>query len=69
MRGGNMRGMNLSGVWIATIALVVILWQISVGLLLRETAQANRRTLRRLHFWTMALVAGLIVIHIALNRP
>jgi len=64
-----MRGMNMSGVWIATLGLFVILWQIGVGLLLRDPAQTKRRSLRRLHFWTMALVAGLIVIHIALNRP
>ena len=69
MRGGNMHGMNLTGVWIGTVALVVILWQVGVGLLLRDPVQSNRRTLRRLHFWTMALVAGLIVIHVALNRP
>lgn len=69
MRSGNMRGMNMSGVWIATLGLFVILWQIGVGLLLRDPAQTKRRSLRRLHFWTMALVAGLIVIHIALNRP
>jgi hypothetical protein len=69
MRSGNMRGINLSGVWIATVALLVILWQIGVGLLLRAPAQSNRRALRRLHFWTMALVAGLIVVHVVLNRP
>jgi hypothetical protein len=69
MRSGNMRGMNLSGVWIATVALIVILWQIVVGLLLRDPAQSKRRALRRLHFWTMALVAALIVLHVALNRP
>jgi hypothetical protein len=69
MRGGNMRGMNLSGVWIATVALIVILWQISVGLLLRDPAQSKRLALRRLHFWRMTLVAGLIVVHVALNRP
>jgi hypothetical protein len=69
MRSGGMRGMNLSGVWIATVALVVILWQIGVGLLLRDLIQSNRRALRRLHFWTMALVAGLIFVHVALNRP
>lgn len=69
MRSGNLHGMNLSGVWIATVALIVILWQISVGLLLRDPAQSKRRALRRLHFWTMALVAGLIVVHVVLSRP
>ena len=69
MRGGNMRGINSSGVWIATIALLIMLWQIAVGLMLRDPTQSNRRTLRRTHFWTMTLVVGLIVVHIALNRP
>jgi hypothetical protein len=69
MRGGNMRGINTSGVWIATIALLIMFWQIAVGLMLRDPTQSNRRALRRIHFWTMTLVAGLIVAHIALNRP
>ena len=68
MRNG-MRQMNVPGVWFATVAVAVILWQISVGLLLRNPVQSNRRNLRRLHFWTMTLVAGLIVVHVALNRP
>lgn len=69
MRGGNMRGINSAGVWIATVALLVILWQIAVGLMLKHPTQSSRCALRRLHFWTMALVAGLIVLHVALNRP
>lgn len=74
MRRGDMRGINTSefktgGVWIATLALLIILWQIAVGLMLRNPTQSNRRALRRTHFWTMALVAALIVVHIALNRP
>lgn len=69
MRSGNMRGINSSGVWIATIALLIMLWQVAVGLMLRDPTQSDRRMLRRTHFWTMTLVAGLIVVHIALNRP
>jgi len=69
MRSGNMRGINSSGVWIATVALLIMFWQIAVGLMLRDPTQSNRRALRRTHFWTMTLVAGLIVGHIALNRP
>ncbi|WP_353072141.1 DUF4405 domain-containing protein [Tunturiibacter gelidoferens] len=69
MRSGNTRGINTAGIWIATAALLIMLWQIAVGLMLRNPTQSNRRTLRRMHFWTMTLVAGLIVVHIALNRP
>jgi cytochrome b561 len=69
MRSGNMRVINSAGVRIATIALLIMLWQIAVGLMLRNPAQSSRRPLRRTHFWTMALVAGLIVVHIAVNRP
>jgi len=68
MSSGNMHGINIPGVWIATLALLVLLWQIAVGLLLRDPTQSNRRTLRRVHFWTMSLAATLIVAHIALNR-
>ena len=69
MRSGNMHGISVAGVWIATIALLFMLWQIAVGLMLRNPTQSNRSALRRTHFWTMTLVAGLIAAHIALNRP
>jgi|SRR5579862_9714561 len=69
MSSGNMRGTDIPGVWIATVALLVILWQVGVGLMLRDPGQSNRRALRRTHFWTMTLVAGLIVVHIVRNRP
>lgn len=68
MRSGNMRGINPTGVWIATIALLIMIWQVAVGLILQDPTQSNRRKLRRIHFWTMTLVAGFIVVHIALNR-
>jgi hypothetical protein len=69
MRSGNMRGIDSSGVWIATIALLIMLLQVAVGLMLRNPTQSNRRTLRRIHFLTMTFVAGFIVAHVALNRP
>ncbi len=69
MSRGNMRGVDLAGVWIATVALLVILWQVAVGFMLSDPAQPQRRTLRRIHFWTMMLVAGLIVAHVVRNRP
>jgi hypothetical protein len=69
MRSGSMRGINVAGVWIATVALLIMLWQIAVGLMLRDPTQSDRRALRRTHFWTMTLVAVLIGVHVALNRP
>ena len=69
MQTGNVRGMNMTGIWLATAALLLILWQITLGLLLRNPLQSSRRSLRTIHFWTMALLAGLILAHIALNRP
>ena len=69
MSRGNMRGIDLTGVWSATVALLVIMWQVAVGLMLTNPTQPQRRALRRIHFWTMMLVAGLIVAHVVRNRP
>ena len=69
MSSGNLRGMSIPGLWLATVALLVMLWQIAIGLLLRNPTQSNRRELRRAHFWTMASMAVLVVMHIVLNRP
>jgi cytochrome b561 len=69
MSQGSVRGLNMAGIWLATGAMFSMLWQIALGLALQSASQPGRRTLRRTHFWTMALMAGLIVAHIALNRP
>jgi cytochrome bd-type quinol oxidase subunit 2 len=69
MRTGNMKGVNMTGLWLATIALVLIAFQVVIGLQLRNPTQSGRRQLRATHFWTMALLAGLIIVHIAINRP
>jgi hypothetical protein len=69
MRNVNMRGVNGAGVWIATFAVGLLLWQVAVGLMLQNPRQSDRRLLRRTHFWTMASVAGLVVAHVVLNRP
>lgn len=69
MRSGNMRGVNVAGIWIATFVVGLLLWQAVVGLMLQNPKEPNRRRLRRTHFWTMASVAGLVVSHVVLNRP
>src|SRR5271154_5760008 len=43
MRSGNMRGISVVGIWIATVALLIMLWQIAVGLMLRDPSESNRR--------------------------
>jgi len=69
MSKGDIRGLNVGGLWLGTIALLLMLWQIALGLLLRASSQYGRIALRRTHFWTMATLAALIVAHVALNRP
>ena len=69
MSGGNMHGIDIPGVWIATVALLVIMGQAGIGLMLTNPAQPQRRALRRTHFWTMMLLAGLIVVNVVRNRP
>ena len=69
MRTGNLRGINMTGLWLATIALMLLAVQLFIGLQLQSPTQSNRKRLRAAHFWTMALLAGLIVIHVVLNRP
>lgn len=69
MRRGDMRGLSMAGLWLATGALFLIMWQVSVGLLLRVPEQGGRRALRRTHFWSMLLIGALLAAHIVLNRP
>jgi len=69
MSRGNMNGMNMTGLWLATIALLLLGMQVVLGLLLRNSVAGVRSTLQTGHFWTMAAAALLIVTHIALNRP
>src|SRR5271167_5034719 len=44
MAAGHMRGYNLSGLWIATLALVIMIGQAALGLALRGSQGAERRT-------------------------
>ena len=57
-----------TGLYFATAALCIMLFQIGVGMSLRGTTGKARRQGRRVHFWTMTLIVGLVLIHIFLNR-
>ena len=63
-----MAGFAAAGLFLATGALALILWQAGLGLVLRSAAGSERRRLRRRHFVTMTIVATLVLTHIGLNR-
>jgi hypothetical protein len=68
MSEGGMRSTDLTGLLLATIALLAILGQVSVGLGVRRSTGTDRRTSKRIHFWTMVCIASLIAAHVLLNR-
>jgi uncharacterized membrane protein len=68
MSKGNLQGMDVTGLWLATVAMLLLAIQATIGLLLRNAAGV-RGTLQRAHFWTMAVIGVLIVTHVVLNRP
>ncbi len=59
---------NRTGLLIATGTLFAMLWQIILGMILRDSTGTERKATRRLHFATMVLIANLLITHIALNR-
>lgn len=59
---------GLAGIWIATFALLVMGWQVALGLRLRRAYPAHQRPRRRLHFWTMCTIVVLVLAHVSINR-
>ena len=60
---------NATGLYLATIALILIYVQISLGRLLKQPKLAARRIVRRWHFWIMTGIVTFVVGHIVLNSP
>jgi hypothetical protein len=67
MRSGYMKRTDLTGLWFATVALLLLFLQILVGLTLRAPQLPARRSLRSLHFWGMAAIVALAGAHIWRN--
>ena len=59
-------GANMTGIWVAIVALVVLLAQAALGSVL-QYAFAGRRYFRRLHFWSGIALVPLLAVHLALN--
>lgn len=67
MSAGQMRRTNATGLWIATLALCILLSQALLGLLLQDKRLEARTRVRRWHFWMMLALGFTVTIHIWLN--
>ena len=67
MRTGFAARMNRTGLWLATVALLLLFIQIFLGLMLQNPATRQRASLRSFHFWCMTCLFILVVSHIWLN--
>ena len=68
MSVGPIGGLGGLGLVLATGAFFAMIWQVGLGVVLRDVHGIYRRKSRSLHFWTMVLIAGLVCAHIVLNR-
>jgi hypothetical protein len=64
----HMRGVDPLGLFLATLALAVMAWQIMIGLGLADTHGELRRRQRATHFRVMMAAAALAAGHVVLNR-
>ena len=64
---GAMGRANGAGIWAATGAFFLLVFEIVLGLNLKEERLPVRRPLRRLHFWTMGAFVGALGLHLWLN--
>ena len=63
-----MRGLDVTGIWFATVALVGLFIQMSLGIELRAPPWGQPRSLRRWHLVVMLATSAFVAGHIALNR-
>lgn len=67
MASGHMPKTSMTGLWLATYALALILLQAFLGIATRATKGLARNVLRRVHFAVMFGIAALIAAHLYLN--
>jgi hypothetical protein len=59
-------GTNKTGLWIAAVALAMMLTQAAMGFILQHPFP-GRRHVRRVHFWFCIALIPMLAAHIALN--
>jgi hypothetical protein len=67
MRAGYMRRANLTGLWLATGALLLLWMQLALGVALQDSRLQQRRVIRGWHYWVMVAVVLLVAGHVWLN--
>jgi hypothetical protein len=67
MQARGARGANMAGLWTATVSLVLLFFQIVLGLGLRANAPPDRQRNRRIHYWVMLGIVVTVTAHIWLN--
>ncbi|HMK30382.1 MAG TPA: hypothetical protein VK473_11910 [Terriglobales bacterium] len=66
---GHMGGVNLTGIWLATLALILLFAQLALGLYLQSPEPAAARAkVRRWHYWIMIASVGCLAAHVVLNK-
>ena len=68
MGRGRMPRTSTTGLYLATLALLLLFLQVFLGLTLQQRVLPERPSVRRWHFWTMAAVVALVGAHMWINR-
>jgi hypothetical protein len=67
MQAGHLRQWNMTGLWIATVALLLMLLQGALGLWLQDSKLVGRALMRSWHYWLMFGIVLLVGVHVWLN--
>lgn len=67
MASHHMSHTNYKGLWLATVAMGLIVVQIGLGMLLRFTRRSTPNLLRRTHFTLMLGITVLVLLHLWMN--
>ena len=67
IEAGHLRQWNITGLWIATVALLLLLLQGALGLWLQDSKLVGRALMRGWHFWLMFGIVLLVGVHVWLN--